>query len=111
MAHLPRLDGQTCIDCGSPTFCGSAHGGDHDHSRQARECTTAALGKPTNRLVCTACGVWRSIWEAEQSRCLRCEGAAAKVETCVTCDQPSTELDGWTQRCPPCDENARFDRG
>lgn len=31
--------------------------------------------------------------------------------TCVRCEEPSDDLDGWTQRCPQCDENAKFDAG
>lgn len=90
MAHLPQLDGQTCIDCGTPTFCGFAHGGDHDHSRQARECTSQAR---------------------QQGDGITPLPPVPRVEICVRCDQPSDELDGWTQRCPACDEAARFDAG
>lgn len=35
--------GPNCIDCGHPTSCGVAHGAGHDHSPEAKACTSEAL--------------------------------------------------------------------
>lgn len=40
----PPTPGNDCSDCGTPTYCGRAHGGDHDHSPAARECSANARG-------------------------------------------------------------------
>jgi hypothetical protein len=37
----PDLD-SICVDCGTSTYCGFAHGGDHDHSPEAQACTAIA---------------------------------------------------------------------
>lgn len=48
--------------------------------------------------------------DAELAR-IRLLFPAPEPATCITCNQPSDDINGWTQRCESCDENARFDGG